>query len=185
VVFATASSEVQCAPWGHNPEAEIVDLVSTNWPIILKICQSHLRSTADAEDATQETFARFLAADHSRIRNPEAWLISVALRICGNTHRLRYKRAESELVPESHVSELTSIALNDVELEVWFEQLTARLSPLDRQLLSWLYFENLRHDEVASRLGISNGSLRVAAYRARQRARSALLRLDDPFGWQL
>lgn len=185
MVFATASSEVQCAPWGHDPEAEIVQLVSANWPIVLKICQAHLRSPADAEDATQETFARFLAADHSRIRNPEAWLISVALRICGNTHRLRYERGESELIPESHVSKVTSVALDSVELEVWFEQLTARLSPRDRQLLSWLYFENLRHDEVASRLGISHGSLRVAAYRARQRARSALLRLDEPFEWQL
>jgi RNA polymerase sigma-70 factor (ECF subfamily) len=176
---------VQRAFWGHNPGEEIARLVAENWPIVLKVCQSRLRSPEDAEDAAQEAFARFVAADHSRIRNPEAWLIGVALRICGNFHRLRYKRGESSLVPEQLIAEAPALALDDVELGVWFAQIGARLSPFDRQLLTWLYFDNLRNDEVAAKLGLTPGSLRVAAYRARQRARLAIVRLDEPLGWQL
>src|SRR5919199_8191 len=53
-----------------------------------------LGRAADAEDAVQETFLRWAAADHASIENPSAWLTTVCTRVCLDV--LRSARAKRE-----------------------------------------------------------------------------------------
>src|SRR4051812_49592780 len=43
-----------------------------------------LGSAGDAEDAVQDTFLRWQAADRERIETPEAWLTKVLTNLCLN-----------------------------------------------------------------------------------------------------
>jgi len=167
---------VQRALRGQDPEEEFARSFDEYWELALRICRSRLPRTIDAEDAAQETLLRFLRADHSRIRSARPWIAAVAIRVCNETHRLRYKRNESSLnldVQVSHVE--TSAGIRDVEGSLWIAQAIADLHVSDRQLLSWLYVDDFAPKDVANRLGLSDVGLRVAAFRARQRARSLIL----------
>src|SRR5262245_23300957 len=75
------------------------DRVATAWRVnrqrVLDVCYRMLGSFADAEDATQETFARLSAVDVDTIGDLTGWLVTVAGRVCvdrlrGDTVRRRY-----------------------------------------------------------------------------------------------
>ena len=53
-----------------------------------------LGSASDAEDAVQDTFLRWQAADRERIETPEAWLTKVLTNVCLN--QLTSARARRE-----------------------------------------------------------------------------------------
>ena len=55
-----------------------------------------LGSAADAEDAVQDAFLRWQAADRERIAVPEAWLTKVVTHLC--LDRLRSAQARHERV---------------------------------------------------------------------------------------
>jgi len=144
-------------------------------PLVTRVCRSRLSGlpVADIEDAVQETFLQFVEADRSRIINIEAWLITVALRVCAHTLRRRYR------APEVGLSEASSMrapgeALSSIDEHVWLAQVAALMPSADVQLLRMLYIQDLPYGEVAQYLNVSNSHARVLAYRARQRALNAI-----------
>ena len=73
---------------------------------LLGLCYRLLGSIADAEDATQETYARWLRlsdAERGQIRHPKAWLMTAASRICLDllgSARARREQYWGEWLPE-------------------------------------------------------------------------------------
>lgn len=63
-------------------------------PRLEAIAYRLLGSASDAEDAVQDTFLRWQAADRERVETPEAWLTTVLTRLCLN--RLTSARARRE-----------------------------------------------------------------------------------------
>ncbi len=62
-----------------------------------------LGSAADAEDAVQDTFLRWQAADRERVAVPEAWLTKVLTNLCLDRLRsaqARHERAAGDWLPE-------------------------------------------------------------------------------------
>ncbi|WP_448321177.1 RNA polymerase sigma-70 factor [Streptomyces sp. CO7] len=74
--------------------AEDVDRFELARPRLGAIAYRLLGSSSDAEDAVQETFLRWHAADPRRIEVPEAWLTKVLTRLCLN--QLTSARARRE-----------------------------------------------------------------------------------------
>src|SRR3954451_1348911 len=66
-----------------------------------------LGSAADAEDAVQDAYLRWRAADHDRIQVPEAWLSKIVTNVCLDRLRAaqaRRERAVGRWLPEPLLS---------------------------------------------------------------------------------
>lgn len=165
---------------GHRAD-ETARLIEKHLATVRRVCRAHLSRREDIDDAMQETFVQFLLADRSRIINPEAWLVTVAARSCGHVHRWRYAHPEVGLF-EDTAHTVEADGLDGVLDILWFEKVISHLPEIDRQVLTWLYLNNLPRETVAEHLGVSMDHLRVIAHRARRRAQRAFTAFDDSIG---
>ncbi|MFH8576305.1 sigma-70 family RNA polymerase sigma factor [Streptomyces zaomyceticus] len=143
-----------------------------------------LGSAADAEDAVQDTFLRWQAADRERVEVPEAWLTRVATNLCLDRLRsaqARHERAAGAWLPEPLLEGDPMLGPADT-----FEQresvslavltLLERLSPVERAVYVLREAFSYSHAEIAGILGITvsasqqhvhRAGIRVAAERRR------------------
>ncbi len=136
-----------------------------------------LRSPAEIEDAAQEALLRVWrsARTPQELERPAAWLRRIArneaLRVLAREGRRR-----DDLVPEETLENLAAPADRDGALSERLEivDLMATLSPGDRQLVWLRYFEDLTQENVARRLGIPEGTVKVRLHRVRGRLRGAM-----------
>ncbi len=139
-----------------------------------------LGSVAEAEDAVQDTYLRWHAADRDSVSDPRAFLTTTATRIC--LDRLKSARARRETyvgpwLPEPVVD--TAALAPDAQTELAEDLSIALLLVLDRlSALERAAF--LLHDvfdcsfgEVASALDRSEAACRQLAARARAHVRAA------------
>lgn len=133
-----------------------------------------LGTLADAEDAVQESYLRWHAADRNRVADPKAFLMTTTTRICIDMlTSARARREEyvgpwlpepvvdpSALAPDSHteLAEDLSVALL-LTLE--------RLSPLERAAFLLHDVFDYSFSEVAATLERSEAACRQLATRAR------------------
>lgn len=140
-----------------------------------------LGSAVEAEDAVQDSFLRWQAADRGRIDVPEAWLTTVVTHLC--LDRLRSARARRErsagawlpepllegdpmLGPVETLEQRESVSLAVL-------MLMERLSPVERAV--YLLYEafSYRHAEIAENLDITESASQQHLHRARRRVLAA------------
>ncbi len=169
---------------------EIEARLATERPRLVGLCARLSGDASMAEDLAQETLAeawRLLA----KLRQPEgisAWLNAIARNVC-----LRWARAHGR--DEAHTArpvassdegvagdldalpaggdELT-IALERGELIALLDRALALLPAETRAVLVGTYIREQPHAELAARLGLSDGALRVRLHRGRLALRHAL-----------
>jgi RNA polymerase sigma-70 factor, ECF subfamily len=105
-----------------------------------------------------------------------AWLLQItrreALRVAE-----RRKRVRDREQLDSQDRELVSIRqceLDGVESKVSFDQALRLLQPHDRDLVRLRYAEDLTQEQLAARLALPEGTVKVRLHRARERLRKAL-----------
>jgi RNA polymerase sigma-70 factor (ECF subfamily) len=131
----------------------------------------------DAEEAVQEALVRAWTR-RDACRTPEAplpWILQItrneARRLLERrAHRLTLARIE----PASCEPQVEDHALTGATTRVTVEQALARLRDADRRLLRLRYTDDLTQAEVARRLGIPEGTVKVRLHRARGRLRALL-----------
>lgn len=156
-------------------EAEVEQAVREHSRLVYKIAYSVLRNHHDAEDATQETFIRFLRFSKrwATLRDRRAWLARTAWRAA-----LDRRRSAADEVPlddaASAVAEMRAAGAPADEIAAC-RQMTALLDkliaglPRDlRETLALSTVEELSSPEIAGVLGIPEGSVRTRLLRARQ-----------------
>jgi RNA polymerase sigma-70 factor, ECF subfamily len=126
----------------------------------------------------QEAMIRAWRA-HDECRVPAArtaWLLQItrreAFRLAERRNRVRDREQ-----PESQDGELVSLRqceLDGVESKVSFDQALRLLQPHDRDLVRLRYAEDLTQEQVAARLALPEGTVKVRLHRARERLRKAL-----------
>lgn len=139
---------------------------------ILRLCLAYLRSSADAEDATQETFARVMPRmDGASIRSMRPYLAQTARNICRDemARRLRDTASTSTLTVDQAGRAAEEIATDRHMLEGAWET----LRPEDRAVLAHVAL-GYSLNETAEALGLSGVGVRQRASRARRRAREAV-----------
>ncbi|MEV4946883.1 sigma-70 family RNA polymerase sigma factor [Streptomyces sp. NPDC053755] len=136
-----------------------------------------LGSAADAEDAVQDAFLHWQAADRSRITVPEAWLTKVVTNLCLDRLRSaqsRRERAVGAWLPEPLLDGDPMLGPADT-----FEQresvslavltLMERLTPLERAVYILREAFSHSHAEIAEILDITESASQQHLHRARRR----------------
>ncbi|GAA3546236.1 sigma-70 family RNA polymerase sigma factor [Nonomuraea rosea] len=148
-----------------------------------------LGSAADAEDAVQDAFLHWQAADRQRIKVPEAWLTKVVTNLCLDRLRsaqARRERAVGAWLPEPLLDGDPMLGPADT-----FEQresvslavltLMERLSPLERAVYLLREAFTYSHAEIAEILDLTESASQQHLHRARRRITAARRRGDvDP-----
>ncbi|MFG1963318.1 sigma-70 family RNA polymerase sigma factor [Nonomuraea sp. NPDC049028] len=140
-----------------------------------------LGSAADAEDAVQDAFLHWQAADRQRIKVPEAWLTKVVTNLCLDRLRsaqARRERAVGAWLPEPLLDGDPMLGPADT-----FEQresvslavltLMERLSPLERAVYLLREAFSYSHAELAEILDITESASQQHLHRARHRVTAA------------
>jgi len=140
-----------------------------------------LGSATDAEDAVQNAFLHWQAADRQRIEVPEAWLTRVVTNLC--LDRLRSAQARRErtvgawlpeplldgdpmLDPADTVEQRESVSLAVLTL-------MERLSPHERAVYVLREAFSYSHTEIAEILDITESASQQHLHRARRRITAA------------
>lgn len=152
--------------------------------LVLRVCYTYLRTTADAEDVCQDTLLKlvcrkepFNGPDHER-----AWVIRVASNACKNLLRSRSAHPEVELAsveePEAAPeSDEDALRLQDERVL----NAVMALPVLQREAVYLHYYEGYGTRSVASILETTDDAVRQRLSRARARLREALKGDFDDF----
>jgi RNA polymerase sigma-70 factor (ECF subfamily) len=130
-----------------------------------------LGAGADAEDAAQEALVRAwrMRANCLTPEAPEAWLISIARREALRVAARRSERPLEEAPAPAVASHEVAVARRvDVARAV------AALPRDDRRLLGERYWRDLTQTQVADRLDMAEGTVKVRLNRIRARLRENL-----------
>jgi RNA polymerase sigma-70 factor (ECF subfamily) len=140
-------------------------------PRLLRVAYRMLGSVADAEDAVQEAFIRWMRTDRSVVREPEAFLRRSVMRLC--LDQLKSARSQRETyigpwLPDPVVEEEQE---EDVTLPLMLA--LERLSPLERAAFLLHDVFGLAFEEVAATIQRDPATCRQLASRARTHVREA------------
>ncbi len=151
---------------GHEDAAASFDPLR---PKLMRVAYRMLGSVADAEDMVQEAFIRWMRADRSEVREPEAFLRRTVTRLC--LDQLKSARHQRETyvgpwLPEPVVEEYEE---EDVTLPLMLA--LERLSPLERAAFLLHDVFGLEFEEVAATIQRDPAACRQLAARARTHVR--------------
>jgi RNA polymerase sigma factor (sigma-70 family) len=150
-------------------------LVRRHTALVLGVCRRALPTAQDAEDACQATFLILARKAGGRWQESVAnWLFATARRVAHDARRAAERRAKRErraAVPDAvpHIDRVTGREL----LAVLDEEL-GRLPPIYREALVLHYLEELAREEIASRLAVPAGTVKIRLERGRKRLGEAL-----------
>jgi RNA polymerase sigma-70 factor (ECF subfamily) len=165
-----------------------LDRFEAERPRLRALAYRMLGSSAEADDAVQETWLRFDRTDLSEVENLPAWLTTVVSRVCLNLLRARQTRREESL--ESFTSDWLGAADEDripqeeAELadSVGLAMLIVldRLSPAERIAFVLHDMFDVAFDDIAHMMERNAAAVRKLASRARVKVRGTGAQAADP-----
>lgn len=154
---------------GHEDAAASFDPLR---PKLVRVAYRMLGSVADAEDAVQEAFIRWMRADRAAVREPEAFLRRTVTRLCLDQLKSARRRRETYVgpwLPEPVID--AEDAPEDVTLPLMLA--LERLSPLERAAFLLHDVFGVGFEEVAATIERDPAACRQLAARARAHVREA------------
>jgi len=149
---------------------------------IRRYCRRRTWSAADAEDAAQTTYLRWIGRKDRDVPNPEAWLLQAAKWSCASL-TIRRLHDEANRDTDGLQNAKTGASRHDpqaidpativTEAAVVCEMLR-RLPERDRIVIAQIYFHGATMDQLGRRLRCSPAYAACLAQRARKRARAVL-----------
>ncbi|NQD95888.1 sigma-70 family RNA polymerase sigma factor, partial [Pseudomonas sp. CrR25] len=156
-------------------------------PFLLGLAYRLLGSRAEAEDAVQDTFFKWHAADRRSLASPRAFLTTLCTRHCIDLLRAAHKTRVDYVgtwLPEPVEAGLDDSPEQALELaaslSTAFLLLLERLTPKERA--AYLLHEIFDHDyaDVAATLGVQEPTCRKLVSRARASLTQAKVRHNAP-----
>jgi len=150
-------------------------------PRLQRIALRMLGSTAESDDALQESWLRISRADIAGVANLEGWLTSVVARVCLDAMKRRISRRE-QLTPDDPRRDIAAIAPGERPEEeamladsigVALLILLDALPPAERVAFVLHDMFDVPFNDVAAIVGRTPEAARQLASRARRRVRGA------------
>jgi len=140
-------------------------------PKLMRVAYRMLGSVADAEDMVQEAFIRWMKADRSEVREPEAFLRRAVTRLCLDQLKSARRQRETYIGPWLPDPVVEEDEVEDVTLPLML--VLERLSPLERAAFLLHDVFGLGFEEVAGTIERDPATCRQLASRARTHVREA------------
>ncbi len=136
--------------------------------MLFRICYGILDNKADAEDAVQETYLRYMtkAPQFRDSEHEKAWLIKVATNISKNMVRFNQRHATENL------DELRDIGIGDDDRELF--DLIMQLPAKYKIVLDLYYIEGYKANEIADITNSSPAAVRKQLQHGRKMLKHAL-----------
>ena len=168
----------------RTPDRDPERLVRDYADLVLRVCYTYLRSTADAEDVCQDTLVKLICRDEP-FRDPgheRAWVIRVAINACRDLLRDRgtHQVLELDAVPEPAAAQ----APGEDALRRRDDRVLAAVMALplpQREAVYLHYYEGYPTREVARIVGATDDAVRQRLSRARASLRDDLKGDYDDF----
>ena len=148
--------------------------------LLFTVAYRILGSATDAEDAVQDTWLRWSAADRTRVADPKAYLARMVTHQAMDQFRAARRQREAYIGPWLPEPILT--AGEDVTDDVSLAMLVVleTLSPLERAVFVLKEIFDFPYPEIATAVDRTEPAVRQAAHRAREhvRARRPRFRTD-------
>jgi len=157
-----------------NAPAEAAAAFDPLRPRLIRVAYRMLGSVADAEDVVQDTFLRWMKADRTQVREPEAYLRRTVTRLCLDQLKSARHRREAyvgQWLPDPIVQAEDEMVEEDVTLPLMLA--LERLSPLERAAFLLHDVFGLGFDEVGETIRRDPAACRQLASRARSHVREA------------
>lgn len=151
-----------------DAEEEVAMIYDRYGKMLYRMCMVILGNRQDAEDAVQDTFAKYLKTRpvFREAEHEKAWFLRVAENRCRDKRHAAFFRHTVSL------EELGEYAETPEESEVISK--LAELPPRSRSVLYLHYVEGYRVREIAQLLHIREGAAKTALCRAREALRNKL-----------
>ncbi|GAB3434317.1 RNA polymerase sigma-70 factor [Actinophytocola sediminis] len=152
-------------------------------PRLLGLAYRMLGSAADAEDIVQDVFLRWHGTEPGAVREPGAWLVTVATNLClnrlGSAPRRRERYVgpwlpEPVLTTDNTLGPMETAEQRDT-VSLAFLVLADRLTPVERAVFVLRTAFGYSHREVAELVELSEANCRQLYSRARKRLSDARL----------
>ncbi|MBQ7837107.1 MAG: sigma-70 family RNA polymerase sigma factor [Clostridia bacterium] len=146
----------------NKTEEEIRELVSKYSSLIFRISYCILCNSADAEDAVQETFLRYLtkAPEFTSEEHRKAWLIKVSANVSKNMLMFRLRRETVNL------EDVEDIGIDERDYETF--ELIMSLPAKHKIVMTLYYVEGYKSKEIAEIIGISEEAVRKRLQKGRE-----------------
>ena len=145
-------------------------LYERNAPKMVRYASYQLRSTFLAEELVEEAFVRLLQHQEELLRhpNPSGWLWKTLQHLILTEVKLaKYHR-------EVPLEDSLNLSVHDDSQSPLEDSLPEGLSPKEREILLLFFEEELSHQEIAVRLGISEINSRTRLFRAKNHCKKLL-----------
>ena len=160
-------------------ESHVMAARSWDWAGLRSRCLREARRLlpgAEAEEAVQEALIRAWTR-RDACRTPEAplpWVLEITRNEARRLLQRRARRLRQSHAEGAPSEDVEDEALAGTTTRVTVEQALARLQGADRDVLRLRYADDLTQAEVARRLGVPEGTVKVRLHRARGRLRTLL-----------
>ena len=162
-------------------EGAFGDLYSRYYQRLLRFCVRRVGNVHEAEEITQEAFARAFSAmpRFAGERRFYPWLTVIAARLCIDSHR-RVSRAEpsAEIDPGSVDGGQQQI-IDNVDL-AYLSQAMEQLGPRHREVLELRETHGWSYQQIADHYNVTMGTVEALLFRARKALRREFLALAGP-----
>lgn len=151
-----------------DADAEFEEFVLAVWPRLRRAAYLLCHDSHEADDLVQSALASTYARWRS-VRKADAYAYVRRAVVNAYLDGVRRRRP----VPVEHDPDRPVPADHSVDERSELSELLAPLSPRERTIIVWRYYFDAPEAEVASRLGVSTGTVKSTASRALARVRDA------------
>jgi RNA polymerase sigma-70 factor (ECF subfamily) len=162
-------------------EGAFGDLYARYYQRLLRFCARRVGNMHEAEEITQEAFARAFTAmpRFAGERRFYPWLTVIAARLCIDSHRRVARSEPSAEIDPGSVDGGQQQIIDNVDL-AYLSQAMEQLGPRHREVLELRETHGWTYQQIADHYSVTMGTVEALLFRARKALRREFLALAGP-----